>query len=218
MKIWGAHGWPEIRKHSGLPLSHYSRKEENPRIHRINEFQGPSEYTPFVRASVHESVGTRILHSPSTVASEPGRPCLAATKLPKRAARSASAELGSCNTHESATPYRLEDAVHNERPGRQRDAEQSGKVALIAGTGGSIALAQISDSSQLTPLAALPNLAEPGSARTLLPLGDIRPLVDANAIQNDLFLALAFTKGATTGKSSKRLGEISLGRTYEERQ
>ena len=57
IKIWGSHGWLEIRKHGGLPLSWYSRKERNPRIHRIDEFAGPSGYTPFVKACVRASAG-----------------------------------------------------------------------------------------------------------------------------------------------------------------
>ena len=57
IKIWGSHGWLEIRKHGGLPLSWYSRKEQNPRIHRTDEFPGPSGYTPFVRACVRASAG-----------------------------------------------------------------------------------------------------------------------------------------------------------------
>lgn len=57
IKIWGSHGWLEIRRHGGLPLAWYSRKEEHPRIHRIDEFPGPSGYTPFVRACVRASAG-----------------------------------------------------------------------------------------------------------------------------------------------------------------
>lgn len=57
IKIWGSHGWLEIRRHGGLPLSWYSRKEENPRIHRIDTFPGPSGYTPFVKACVRASAG-----------------------------------------------------------------------------------------------------------------------------------------------------------------
>jgi predicted dehydrogenase len=59
IKVWGSHGWLEIRRHGGLPLSWYSRQEQNPRIHRIDEFPGPSGsgYTPFVRACVRASSG-----------------------------------------------------------------------------------------------------------------------------------------------------------------
>ena len=57
IKIWGSHGWLEIRRHGGLPLSWYSRKEHNPRIHRIDKFSGPSGYTPFVKACVRASAG-----------------------------------------------------------------------------------------------------------------------------------------------------------------
>ncbi len=57
IKIWGSHGWLEIRKHGGLPLCWYSRKEDNPRIHRIEKIPGPSGYTPFVRACVRASAG-----------------------------------------------------------------------------------------------------------------------------------------------------------------
>ena len=57
LKIWGSHGWLEIRKHGGLPLSWYSRKERNPRIHRIETFPGPSGYTPFVKSCLRASAG-----------------------------------------------------------------------------------------------------------------------------------------------------------------
>lgn len=57
IKIWGSHGWLEIRRHGGLPLSWYSRKEQDPRIHRIDRFPGPSGYTPFVKACVRASAG-----------------------------------------------------------------------------------------------------------------------------------------------------------------
>ena len=57
LKIWGSHGWLEIRKHGGLPLSWYSRKEQNPLVHRIEEFPGPSGYTPFVKSCVRASAG-----------------------------------------------------------------------------------------------------------------------------------------------------------------
>lgn len=57
IKIWGSHGWLEIRRHGGLPLTWYSRKEQNPRIHRIDAFPGPSGYTPFVKACVRASAG-----------------------------------------------------------------------------------------------------------------------------------------------------------------
>ena len=57
IKIWGSHGWLEIRKHGGLPLSWYSQKEPDSRIHRIVNFPGPSGYTPFVRACARASAG-----------------------------------------------------------------------------------------------------------------------------------------------------------------
>ena len=57
IKVWGSHGWLEIRRHGGLPLAWYSRKEANPRIHRIDTFPGPSGYTPFVEACVRASSG-----------------------------------------------------------------------------------------------------------------------------------------------------------------
>ena len=57
IKVWGSHGWLEIRRHGGLPLSWYSRKEANPRIHRVDRFPGPSGYTPFVEACVRASAG-----------------------------------------------------------------------------------------------------------------------------------------------------------------
>lgn len=57
IKIWGSHGWLEIRRHGGLPLSWYSRKEQSPRIHRIEEFPGPSGYAPFVKACARASAG-----------------------------------------------------------------------------------------------------------------------------------------------------------------
>lgn len=57
IKIWGSHGWLEIRRHGGLPLTWYSRKEQDPRIHRIDQLPGPSGYTPFVKACVRASAG-----------------------------------------------------------------------------------------------------------------------------------------------------------------
>ena len=57
IKIWGSHGWLEIRRHGGLPLTWYSRNEQNPRVHRVDEFSGPSGYTPFVKACVRASAG-----------------------------------------------------------------------------------------------------------------------------------------------------------------
>ncbi len=57
LKIWGSHGWLEIRRHGGLPLSWYSRKEAMPRVHRTERFPGPSGYAPFVRACVRASAG-----------------------------------------------------------------------------------------------------------------------------------------------------------------
>ena len=57
IKIWGSHGWLEIRRHGGLPLAWYSRKEQHPRVHRISEFPGPSGYAPFVKACARASAG-----------------------------------------------------------------------------------------------------------------------------------------------------------------
>lgn len=57
IKIWGSHGWLEIRRHGGLPLTWYSRREKEPRIHRFEEFPGPSGYAPFVNACVRASAG-----------------------------------------------------------------------------------------------------------------------------------------------------------------
>ena len=57
IKVWGSHGWLEIRRHGGLPLSWYSRQEQNPRIHRVDKFPGPSGYTPFVKACARASAG-----------------------------------------------------------------------------------------------------------------------------------------------------------------
>lgn len=57
IKIWGAEGWLQIEKHGGLPLQWYSRTEEEPRVHRVENFDGPSGYTPFVEACVRASAG-----------------------------------------------------------------------------------------------------------------------------------------------------------------
>ena len=57
IKIWGSKGWLQIDKHGGLPLQWYSQTDEEPYIHRVENFEGPSGYTPFVDACVRASAG-----------------------------------------------------------------------------------------------------------------------------------------------------------------
>jgi len=57
IKIWGAKGWLQIEKHGGLPLQWYSQTETEPEIHRVESFEGPSGYTPFVEACARASAG-----------------------------------------------------------------------------------------------------------------------------------------------------------------
>ncbi|MCY4588636.1 MAG: Gfo/Idh/MocA family oxidoreductase [Bryobacterales bacterium] len=57
IKIWGSEGWLQIERHGGLPLQWYSQGEEQPRVHRVEIFDGPSGYTPFVKACVRASAG-----------------------------------------------------------------------------------------------------------------------------------------------------------------
>ena len=93
IKIWGSHGWLEIRRHGGLPLTWYSRTDQDPRIHRVDQFPGPSGYTPFVKACVRRAPALRNHHSPPTIASGPCRLYSAATRLSNRVGRSASDEV-----------------------------------------------------------------------------------------------------------------------------
>ena len=57
IKIWGEQGWLQIDKHGGLPLQWYSRTEDRPSIHQVENFEGASGYTPFVEACVRAAAG-----------------------------------------------------------------------------------------------------------------------------------------------------------------
>jgi len=57
IKIWGSRGWLQIGKHGGVPLTWYSRDEPKPHVHRIENLEGPSGYSPWVRACVRAAAG-----------------------------------------------------------------------------------------------------------------------------------------------------------------
>jgi len=57
LKVWGSHGWLEVRKHTDNPLEWYSRKEPDPRVRRYEGPKEPSGYTPFVRHIVRSCLG-----------------------------------------------------------------------------------------------------------------------------------------------------------------
>jgi len=57
IKIWGSEGWLQIEKHGGLPLRWYSQQDEQQKIQQVESFDGPSGYTPFVKACVRASAG-----------------------------------------------------------------------------------------------------------------------------------------------------------------
>jgi predicted dehydrogenase len=57
IKIWGSRGWLQIERHGGTPLAWYSQDEPKPEIHRIENLEGPSGYSPFVRACVRAVAG-----------------------------------------------------------------------------------------------------------------------------------------------------------------
>lgn len=57
LKVWGSHGWAEMRKHGGPGLEWYSTKETAPAVHRVNKDEEPSGYTPFVRKVVRSAAG-----------------------------------------------------------------------------------------------------------------------------------------------------------------
>lgn len=57
LKIWGSRGWLQIEKHGGTPLAWYSQDEPKPQVHRLEAIDGPSGYSPFVRACVRAAAG-----------------------------------------------------------------------------------------------------------------------------------------------------------------
>lgn len=57
VKVWGSHGWVELRKHGGPGLEWYSTEEATPAVHRVNHGDEPSGYTPFVRRVVRSVAG-----------------------------------------------------------------------------------------------------------------------------------------------------------------
>jgi predicted dehydrogenase len=57
LKLWGSHGWAEMRKHGGPGLEWYSTKEATPAIHRVNKEREPAGYGPFIRRVVRTAAG-----------------------------------------------------------------------------------------------------------------------------------------------------------------
>jgi predicted dehydrogenase len=57
LKVWGSHGWAEMRKHSGQGLEWYSTKETTPIVHRVNKDNEPTGYTPFIQRVVRAVAG-----------------------------------------------------------------------------------------------------------------------------------------------------------------
>jgi predicted dehydrogenase len=57
LKVWGSHGWAEMRKHDGEGLAWYSTKEAAPQVRRLNKDKEPSGYTPFVQRVVRSVAG-----------------------------------------------------------------------------------------------------------------------------------------------------------------
>ncbi len=57
IKIWGSHGWAEMRKHGGPGVEWYSTKEAAPMVHRVNKDKEPSGYTPFIQKVVRAAAG-----------------------------------------------------------------------------------------------------------------------------------------------------------------
>jgi UDP-N-acetyl-2-amino-2-deoxyglucuronate dehydrogenase len=57
LKVWGSHGWAEMRKHGGPGVEWYSTKEAAPVIHRVNKDNEPTGYTPFVQSVVRAVAG-----------------------------------------------------------------------------------------------------------------------------------------------------------------
>ena len=53
IKIWGSRGWLEIGRHGGVPLTWYSHDEQNPRIHRIEDFTGTVRLRTFRERRVY---------------------------------------------------------------------------------------------------------------------------------------------------------------------
>ncbi len=57
LKIWGSRGWLQLEKHGGTPLTWYSQDEPKAEVHRVETIEGPSGYSPFVRACVRAAAG-----------------------------------------------------------------------------------------------------------------------------------------------------------------
>lgn len=57
IKIWGSRGWLQVEIHGGTPLTWYSQDEPKPQVHRIESIEGPSGYSPLVRACVRAAAG-----------------------------------------------------------------------------------------------------------------------------------------------------------------
>jgi predicted dehydrogenase len=57
LKVWGSHGWAEMRKHTGQGLEWYSTKEATPVVHRVNKDDQPTGYTPFIQSVVRSVAG-----------------------------------------------------------------------------------------------------------------------------------------------------------------
>jgi len=57
LKVWGSHGWAEMRKHGGPGVEWYSTREAAPTVHRVNKDHEPSGYTPFIQKVVRAAGG-----------------------------------------------------------------------------------------------------------------------------------------------------------------
>jgi predicted dehydrogenase len=57
IKVWGSHGWAEMRKHDGPGVEWYSTRQAAPIVHRVNKGSEPSGYTPFIRRVVRAVAG-----------------------------------------------------------------------------------------------------------------------------------------------------------------
>jgi predicted dehydrogenase len=57
IKIWGSRGWLQIQRHGGTPLTWYSQDEPKPEVRRVENLEGASGYSPFLRACVRAAAG-----------------------------------------------------------------------------------------------------------------------------------------------------------------
>ena len=57
IKIWGARGWVQIDPLAGARLTWYCQDDPEPKLRRIEQFDGPTGYPPFVRACARAVAG-----------------------------------------------------------------------------------------------------------------------------------------------------------------